>query len=640
MKAFAVWFVTLACFLVFASGAFADVPYLVNYQGIVTDTGGTPITGTHSLLFRIYPDSLSATSPIWTEYHDAVEIDEGLFNVILGGISPIPPDLFNAEERWLGIRVNHDPEMYPRIRITSVPWAIRAAIADSALTTSGGGTGDGHSLDAADGDPVDVVYVDNEGQVGVGTTSPTSKLHVLTTAAAERAGYFHVNNAGNNYNALYAYTNGTSQAIRGEHGENFGYLGSVNYGVVGHHVDGAFGYLGGEHGAFGQNEDNLNWGALGLWDYGVQGHHESSGNEGYIAGDSYAVYGTHNSSSNTGYIGGSTAGVYGRYNTGNNEGWLGRSDCGVEGFHNASYNSGKLATDSYGVYGEHGSSGNYGYVGGDTAAVYGSSSNDYGVYGHSDWSVGVRGGSVNGSGVNGVNSTSNNQGSLGTEFYGVSGTHASSNNTGHIGGSGAGAYGYSSTGYGVHGESSTGYAGYFTGNVHITGHLSKGTGTFLIDHPLDPENKVLRHSFVESPENLLIYRGKVGLDESGEAIVELPDYFKALAKEDEATVTLTSVGRPFLTGYEWVSGYVSFRLYGEPNREVSWVVYADRDDPVIHQLAQPVEEEKGPESKVCDKGELIYPTAYGYSEEKGRDYKRPHKKKRLEQEPAGELAKK
>jgi len=40
------------------------------------------------------------------------------------------------------------------------------------------GPGDGYSLDAADGNPVDAVYVDNDGDVGIGTTSPTADLHL------------------------------------------------------------------------------------------------------------------------------------------------------------------------------------------------------------------------------------------------------------------------------------------------------------------------------------------------------------------------------------------------------------------------------------------------------------------------------
>src|SRR5262249_61136694 len=45
-----------------------------------------------------------------------------------------------------------------------------------------------------------------------------------------------------------------------------------------------------------------------------------------------------------------------------------------------------------------------------------------------------------------------------------------------------------------------GLAGMFFGDVSISGNLSKGGGSFKIDHPLDPENKYLYHSFVESPD--------------------------------------------------------------------------------------------------------------------------------------------
>src|SRR5690606_1929323 len=61
-----------------------------------------------------------------------------------------------------------------------------------------------------------------------------------------------------------------------------------------------------------------------------------------------------------------------------------------------------------------------------------------------------------------------------------------------------------------------------SGGVSVLGSLSKGSGTFVIDHPLDPENKLLYHSFVESPDVKNIYDGIVTLDENGEATVELP----------------------------------------------------------------------------------------------------------------------
>ena len=69
------------------------------------------------------------------------------------------------------------------------------------------------------------------------------------------------------------------------------------------------------------------------------------------------------------------------------------------------------------------------------------------------------------------------------------------------------------------------------GDVSIAGNLAKGSGSFKIDHPLDPENKYLSHSFVESPDMMNIYNGNVVLDEDGAAWVELPEWFEALNRD-------------------------------------------------------------------------------------------------------------
>jgi hypothetical protein len=198
--------------------------------------------------------------------------------------------------------------------------------------------------------------------------------------------------------------------------------------------------------------------------------------------------------------------------------------------------------------------------------------------------------------------------------------------------SGTGVHGYSASYRAVSGLTSTGYAGYFDGDVHITGTLTGGKGATIIDHPLDPENKLLRQNFVESPENLWIYRGKAQLDAAGEAVVRMPGYFAALTGEDQATVSLTPIGRPFLAGYQWQADRAGFRIYGQPGREVSWVVYADRDDPVIRQLGGPIEEDKGPDNKLCDQGKLLFPRAYGYPESGGANYHEVEKIRRLAEE--------
>jgi hypothetical protein len=193
----------------------------------------------------------------------------------------------------------------------------------------------------------------------------------------------------------------------------------------------------------------------------------------------------------------------------------------------------------------------------------------------------------------------------------------------HDGGTGR-KYGVYSTTQGASGDEV--WAGYFNGDVNITGTLSKGAGSFLIDHPLDPLNKTLRHNFVESPENLCMYRGKVRLSADGSAVVNMPSYFVALTKETEATAVVTPVGRPFTTGYEWNTACDKLTLYGEAGREASYVVLADRDDPVMRQLRRPVEQVKG--NGNFDKGRLLYPRAYGYPQQLGVDYCR-----QIEDEP-------
>jgi len=50
--------------------------------------------------------------------------------------------------------------------------------------------------------------------------------------------------------------------------------------------------------------------------------------------------------------------------------------------------------------------------------------------------------------------------------------------------------------------------GFFAGNLHITGKRTKGGGSFKIDRPLDPANKYLSHSFVESPDMMNVDNGK------------------------------------------------------------------------------------------------------------------------------------
>ncbi len=164
------------------------------------------------------------------------------------------------------------------------------------------------------------------------------------------------------------------------------------------------------------------------------------------------------------------------------------------------------------------------------------------------------------------------------------------------------------------------YAGYFAGNVTITGTIAKGGGTFKIDHPLDPENKYLYHSFVESPDMMNIYNGNITTDANGDATVTMPDYFEALNKEFRYQLTtIGSFAQAMIS--EEISGNTFKIKTSQPNVKISWQVTGVRHDKFADQNRVVAEVEK--ESQF--KGKYLHPTAYGLPENKGIDYAITHR---------------
>jgi len=156
------------------------------------------------------------------------------------------------------------------------------------------------------------------------------------------------------------------------------------------------------------------------------------------------------------------------------------------------------------------------------------------------------------------------------------------------------------------------------GNISIAGSLSKGSGSFLIDHPLDPANKVLRHSFTESPDMKNIYDGIATLHEKGEAVIELPAYFEALSRDFR--YQLTPVGSPVLVYVKAEIQGNKFVIAAESQEKaaglkVSWQVTGIRKDPYAVKHPIVVEEEKGKDS-LSKKGEYIHPDCYAAKKDK------------------------
>ncbi len=161
-------------------------------------------------------------------------------------------------------------------------------------------------------------------------------------------------------------------------------------------------------------------------------------------------------------------------------------------------------------------------------------------------------------------------------------------------------------------------AGAFSGDVVVAGTLSKGAGSFKIDHPLDPANKYLYHSFVESPDMMNIYNGIATLASDGSVWITMPDWFEALNRDFR--YQLTSIGAPGPNLYiaQTMKGN-SFRIAGgAAGAQVSWQVTGIRHDAFANAHRIPVEEAK----KGDDLGHYLHPGAFGKPVQKGIDYER------------------
>jgi hypothetical protein len=398
-------------------------------------------------------------------------------------------------------------------------------------------------------------------------------------------------------------------------------------------------------------------GAIGVYGEGTTTGVEAKGHSGY------GVKGV--SLSSTGVYGYGTTGVEG----------IGSSGYGVKG----------VSSNSTGVYGE-GQKGVFGKsVSGDGLrgesdtgkGVYGQSRTNMGVHGTSDKGTGVYGASNEGTAIvansmtgKGImatgktavwaNGTSDPK-SVGVDGYGklcgvdaysdgassvgVRGRGTASGGVGvagfgeHMGvygdGGNYGVYGYCSSSedhtYAIYGQANsflpTIYAGYFYGNVCIVGVIIPLSARLRIDHPLDPKNKYLQHSFVESPDMMNIYNGNVVLDSKGEAVVDMPIWFEALNQDFRYQLTALGAPGPNLYVADEISGN-RFRIAGgTPGVKVSWQVTGVRHDVYADANRTLVEVEKSDK----EKGRYLTPKEWGQPESMGIGFEERQKMNAIQQ---------
>lgn len=124
---------TLAAMVLSFSGTSPAVPNLLTQQGRLFDKEtNEPLSGFVTIVFTIYddPDASEEENVLWTETQ-TVTLDDGYFSAVLGEEEPLNPAIFNGSVRYLGVKVGADDEMTPRQAVTSMPYAVRAGVAES-----------------------------------------------------------------------------------------------------------------------------------------------------------------------------------------------------------------------------------------------------------------------------------------------------------------------------------------------------------------------------------------------------------------------------------------------------------------------------------------------------------------------------
>ncbi len=127
--------------LLWALSATAEVPKILHYQGVLSDSAGIPVhcltdgscEDTYSMSFALYAQAEGGQA-LFTQEEAAVSISEGVFDVTLGTAEPITLTDVEGADLYLGISINGETEMLPRLRVASSAFALRAEHAITAAT--------------------------------------------------------------------------------------------------------------------------------------------------------------------------------------------------------------------------------------------------------------------------------------------------------------------------------------------------------------------------------------------------------------------------------------------------------------------------------------------------------------------------
>ena len=214
------------------SKAYSQASRTLNYQGKLTETG-VPVNGTRSITFSIY-DSSSGGTALWTESFPALNVNNGIFSVVLGKSNPI--NIQVDKSLWIGTKVGADAEISPRVELTGNLYALKLALPyiDTITSAPAGsnlirliynGTG-AENVGIAQFENLNpdnnfsTIFARNYGKNGAADmfiVNPTNTNNVIDaqTNGLGSGGSFRIVNAANDTSAIIGFTNGTGEAFYG-----------------------------------------------------------------------------------------------------------------------------------------------------------------------------------------------------------------------------------------------------------------------------------------------------------------------------------------------------------------------------------------------------------------------------------------
>jgi trimeric autotransporter adhesin len=576
------------------------VPRLVRYAGVARDLNGTPLSGVVGVTFALYAEQAS-NAALWMETQNVQADSSGRYSVLLGSTKPdgLPAELFAAEQaRWIGVQIEQQAEQ-PRTLLVSAPYALKAGDAETlgglppsafVQVASPAATSSSQSLPAvaaatpaSSAAPNKLVAMGNSSSDVTTTGGTVNKIPLFTSTTniqnsiitqsgskvgigtASPAFTLQVEGSNATTTGIQSVTTNTSTATNSFAAVTATSSKGVTTEMV---ADG-----------LGTGPLKVASGYVGTYTDQPMGFITDNLERMRITKGGFVGIGT------------TTPTAWLQVNSQNStqDGILANGFSAAPGSHvdgsngiTADGGTGDLTTD------EQGNGGN-------------------GLVANGGASTSLSGTGVIANGASGVDTGEGGPGLVATggigESDGSGGIFAGGN--------------FNFNGDGIDATAGSGVAGSFSGDVTITGNLSKSGGSFKIDHPLDPANKYLYHSFVESPDMKNIYDGVATLDSNGEAVIKMPEWFGVLNRDFRYQLTCIGAFAPVFVAEELAGN--QFKIGGgSAGMRVSWQVTGIRQDAWANAHRIPVEELKSQ----AERGYYLRPELYGAEPEKQVEWAR------------------